>query len=171
MKLARVVLLIGIFTILAPSISAQVQPPPGWRFPQKNDIKDDWEVYKFPVHIVADFNGDGFRDEAWILLRQADSGWGLFVFLGAKQRNPHIIKLVDASEGTQPQRYSISLAGVSRKKWRTACGKGYFACKPGEPTEIEITLPSIEFCYTESSCSIFLWNLKANAFSKYQMSD
>jgi hypothetical protein len=171
MTLSKSILVIGLFSLMSPSISAQVQPPPGWRFPNKWDVKGDWVTYKSPIHVEADFNGDGLRDNAWILLRTHDSGWGLFIFLGTKQGPPQIIKLVDASNGGPPQRYAISLAPPSRKLWKTACGKGYFNCKPGEPEAIQIMKPSIEFCYIESSCSIYMWDAKKNAFSEYKMSD
>jgi len=176
MALQKFILVIGLSSLLLSSLllsslSAQVQPPPGWRFPNKNDVKDDWEAYKSPAHVVADFNGDGLQDEAWILLRQNNQGWGVFVFLGTKQGAPQIIKLVAPPQAWPAQRFGISLAQPSRKNWKTVCGKGYYVCKPGEPEEIQITLPSIEFCYIDSACSVYMWNVKANAFSKYQMSD
>ncbi len=169
MKYIKTFFFICHFLILPLFLSAQVQAPAGWRYPDDKDIIGDWKEYKSPFHFTSDFNGDGVRDHAWILIRKNNSGWGLFVFLGAKQGASSIIKLME--DVGPAQRYAISLTAPSKEKWKTACGKGYFECKPGEPEEIQIKAPSIELCYIESSCSIYMWNRKTNKFSAYQMSD
>jgi hypothetical protein len=161
------------FLILLWSLSAfaQQQPPTGYRFPTGSDIIYDWKEWKAPIHVKADFNGDGVQDHAWILLKEKGSGWGLFVFLGRKNEKPQIIKLEENKGESSAQRFGISLAPPSKAKWKTACGKGYFECKRGEPEEIQITLPSIEFCLIESSCYLFMWDNKSGAFRKVQLSD
>jgi hypothetical protein len=110
-----------------------------------------------PIKVKADFNGDGIEDQAWILLKQNGTGWGVFVFLGRKNETPRIIKLEEQNDGKlTAQMFGISVAPPSNTMWKTACGKGYFECKPGEPEEIQITLPSIEFFLIESSCYLFM---------------
>jgi hypothetical protein len=153
------------------SASAQLQPPSGYRFPTEKDIIDDWKEWKSPIQVKADFNGDRIEDHAWILLKQKGPGWGVFVFLGRKREKPQILKLEENNGESPAQRFGISLAPPSNTKWKTACGKGYFKCKPGEPKEIQITLPSIEFCLIESVCYLFMWDKKSGSFQKVQLSD
>jgi hypothetical protein len=161
-----------LLVLLLPfSAFAQLQPPFGYRFPSEKDIIDDWKELKSPIQVNADFNGDGIEDHAWILLKQNGSGWGVFVFMGRKNGEPRIIKLEEYNGASPAQSYGISLALPSNTIWKTACGKGYFECKPGEPAEIQITLPSIEFCLIGSSCYLFMWNKGLGSFRKIQSSD
>jgi len=64
-----------------------------------SDYAGDWKDFKdklpIPFHVSADFNGDGITDNAWILSRTRNVGWGLFVFLSEKDGNTKIIQLQD----------------------------------------------------------------------------
>ena len=153
------------------SAAGQLQPPSGYRFPTDADIIDDWKESNAPIQVDADFNGDGQEDHARILLRQYGPGWGIFVYLGRKDQPPRLLRLSLSKGEALAQRHGIALAPPSSTQWKTACGKGYFECKPGEPEQVRITLPSIEFCYIGSSCFLFMWNKKAGSFRKIQLSD
>lgn len=65
--------------------ASDVAAPRGWRFPTDADHSDGWVEYRdefpIPFHVRGDFDGDGIVDDAWLLIRDAGKGCGLFVFL------------------------------------------------------------------------------------------
>jgi len=164
---------IAVLFALFPLLTFAASPllPPGYRYPNENDISYDWKEFGPQHHVEADFNGDGLLDVAWILLDEKGPGWGLFVFLGSQNAKPKVLRL-ERNLWEQPaQRFGVSAAAPSQERWKTACGKEYFECKPGEPEEIQITLPSPMFCLIESACFIYLWEKKTGSFHRIQLSD
>jgi hypothetical protein len=151
-----------------PAVAASV--PPGWRLPSAADRTREWQDAGAPFHIRGDFNGDGIADEAWILFRKHSSAWAVFAFLGTAAGPPRSIKL--AEEHAAPaQRFVLETIRPSGMVFRTACGKGYVQCASGEPLTIQFPLPSISLCQRESSCSVYVWQLKEARFQRIRMSD
>jgi hypothetical protein len=135
-------------------------PPPGWRYPAERS-------YSF--HLRADFNGDGILDEASILLSEKGPGWGVFVFLGAKDGHMRVTSL-ETEPGTLSARdFGIRIAepGV----YETACGKGYFDCNPSEPTMLKLQHPAIDLFQNEGANSFFWWDAATGQFRRTWMSD
>jgi hypothetical protein len=150
---------------------ASLQSPQGYRFPTEADFSDSWQEFRSkiptPFRVRADFNGDGRRDEAWIVLAEKGDGWALVAFLATAGSSPKTMLL---EKGSGPaQRYGM--APVPPGKYRTACGKGYWECRPGEPEVLNLRLPTIEFCVYESACSIFWWDVNKGQFQRTQISD
>jgi len=79
--------------------------------------------------VSADFDGDGTKDDVWLMVRSDGDGWALFAFLNRKVGESRIMRL-ETGHG-KAQRYGLALANPGT--YRTACGKGYFRCRPGEP--------------------------------------
>jgi hypothetical protein len=151
----------------------KVTPPKGWRFPTQADYKDDWVAFRdklpVPFHVRGDFNGDQTTDDAWMLLRKDNRGWGLFVFL-AQPGGPHqVIKVEENDMDLSPQSMGINL--VKPGKYETACGKGYSDCGPGEPPVLKLKFDAIEYFVFESASSIVYWNEKKQQFVKIAISD
>jgi len=63
----------------------------------------------------------------------------------------------------------IRLAGTGTHE--TACGKGYFDCKPGEPEEVTLPHPAIDYFKEGGVNSFFYWNDAQQAFVRVWMSD
>jgi hypothetical protein len=162
-----------LFLIVVSPSAAIDSPPEGWRFPVESDYSGDWQAFSkdllTPFHVGADFNGDRILDEAWILIRTRSVGWGLFVFLSQKDGKTKTIQLQDRKGDSNPQRFGIKL--VLPGKYKTACGKGYWECKRGEPEVLELSNPAFEFFLYESSSSIYFWDKKANTFKQIFLSD
>jgi len=159
--------------LAAPAVAgAGIRPPEGWRFPGNADYKDDWLDFRKqlpkPFVVTADFNGDGVSDEAWILIRRNAPGWGLFVFLSNRRQQHQIIKLIEVNDD-HPQSTGIAL--VKPGRYKTACGKGYWECKPGEPEVLVLKRPSFKFFKFESASSIFYWDETAATFNRIWISD
>lgn len=156
--------------LFAPVAALAVSVPPGWRLPSAADRTDEWQGAGVPFHIRGDFNGDGIVDEAWILFRQGSNAWAVFVFLGAADGTPRFIQL--AEERSVPaQQFVLETIRPSKLIFRTACGKGFVECARGEPLTIQFHLPSISFCQRESSCSVYVWQVRAARFQRIRMSD
>ena len=116
--MARVSGVLSTCVLCVASASAVGNPAvaEGWRFPSPADVNGDWQQFAKPgrpaYHAQADFNGDGVRDDAYIAIAQAGTGWALFVNLNAKQGPPQIIKLDVGNANTAPQRMGVAVAGV-----------------------------------------------------------
>lgn len=143
--------------------------PDGWRTPTREESNQDWRNDKPDryLSIKADFNGDGITDEAKLLMENNGSRMALFAFIS--QGNGIKSFQLDSLDSEYIASMGISIVG--KGKYKTACGKGYFNCKPGEPEEIRITLPSIDFFKTESANSYFYWDTKTKQFKKIWISD
>jgi hypothetical protein len=147
-------------------------PPDGWRYPEESDYAEDWKEFRsqrpVPFHVRGDFNGDGFTDDAWILLRVSGAGWGVFVFLSDNGTERKPITLFEDDRGTA-QSHGIGLVPPGR--YATACGKGYFDCSSGEPENIELKLPSIDFFKYESANEYWFWDVDTRSFKTVAISD
>ena len=122
-----------------------------------------------PFHVRADFNGDRIPDDAWILLRSTEVGWSVWARLSRKGAPAKMIQLVEWQRDAGAQYQGIAL--VTPGRYETACGKGYWECKPGEPKVLKLIRPSIEFFKFESASSIFFWDPKMSKFHQVWTSD
>ena len=157
--------------------SLAFEVPYGYRLPTKADITGDWKRFNAPNHLKADFNGDGIKDEAYILPKEGSKlGYGVFVSINKANggiqtgRKFQMFKLTSRDD-MQPQSFAIELEKPSNEIWETACGKGYWECGIGEPAEFQIKNPSIMFCYIESACTMYMWDSNKLSFKEIQFSD
>lgn len=151
--------------------------PLGYRLPTKADNTNDWKRFDGPNHVTADFNGDGFEDEAYILPKKdLNAGFGVFVSINKSKaaiqsgRKFQMFKLITIDD-MSPQSFAIELAEPSKEVWKTACGKGYWKCAIGEPVAVKVNNPSIMFCYIESACTIYMWDSDKLNFKEIKISD
>ena len=159
------------------SVQTKFEVPYGYRLPTKSDITGDWKQFNAPNHLEADFNGDGIKDEAYILPKEGSKlGYGVFVSINKANggiqtgRKFQMFKLTSRDD-MQPQSFAIELENPSNEIWETACGKGYWECEIGEPAEFQIKNPSIMFCYIESACTMYMWDSDKLSFKEIQFSD
>lgn len=157
--------------------SLSFEVPEGYRLPTKADNTNDWKRFDGPNHLKADFNGDGIEDEAYLLPKKgSNGGFGVFVSINKSKttiqnvRTFQMFKLIDIDE-MSPQSFAIELVEPSEEVWKTACGKGYWKCEAGEPVAVKINIPSIMFCYIESSCNIYMWDGDKLNFKEIVISD
>lgn len=159
------------------SAQSEFEVPYGYRLPTKADNVSDWKRFNGPNHLKADFNGDGIKDEAYILPKKGSKlGYGVFVSVNKANggiqtgRKFQMFKLTSRDD-MQPQSFAIELEKPSNEIWETACGKGYWECEIGEPAEFQIKNPSIMFCYIESACTMYMWDSDKLSFKEIQLSD
>lgn len=157
-------------------VCKEIDLPSEWRFPTDADFIGEWEEYKEnnpePFLAEADFDGNGEKDSAWILIKD-DGSWGLFVILNPGSKSYELIQLDETDKGSRryvpPQ--SMGLSVGEKGEFKTACGKGFFDCDKGEPDEIVFDLPIINYFQYESASSTFYWDRKTKSFKEIWMSD
>lgn len=147
----------------------------GWRFPTEKELfyvsrKDSPTKY---TRAIADLNGDGINDEAFLLKSTKFSGEGLFVRLSDKESGFRWIELDVIDWGKQYPNVDLSMGVdiVKPGEYKTACGKGYFECNEGEPKVLKFQRPAIDYFRFESANSFFVWDEKRAKFKRIWMSD
>lgn len=175
MNWLKVIFIFLLFTI--PSFAKDnITLPEGWRYPTKEELSDELERGDSPTKYakaVADFNGDGIDDQAYLLKSTKYSGEGLLVYLSDKQKGFRWLTLAKIDWGKKYPKVNLSMGVdiVSPGKYKTACGKGYFKCEKGEPEILELKRPSINYFKLGSASSFFFWDDKINNFKSIAISD
>lgn len=166
----RIALLILIALGSVFATSGQTAPK-GWRFPDRCDIKRQWKAYvkekkTVPYRIGADFNGDRFQDEAWILIStEQDDVLGLFVFFGSKKGLGEAQQIEES--GIAPQ--AMHIRALKPGKYRTACSYGYWDCSEEEPELLRLKTSGIVYAMIGESTSVNYWNVKNKRFYVAQL--
>ncbi|HXX35768.1 MAG TPA: hypothetical protein VEM15_14965, partial [Thermodesulfobacteriota bacterium] len=115
----------------------------------------------------ADFDGDGKEDEAFLLINVNENKIGLFVQLSSYPEKK--IQLDEIQN-----RAWLDVMGVTVVKpgnYKTACGKGYWACEKDEPPALNLKLAAIDYFKEGSANSFFVWDVKKKKFNRIWMSD
>jgi hypothetical protein len=162
------IIIISAITLLLP-FNVMAQHTPDWRVPTKSDFADEsgWRQNDKTLYLTvkADFDGDGKQDNVSLLINDKKNKMGLFAELSSL---PDKIKLAE-DDKTVIQIMGVTVAMPG--KYKTACGKGYWACEKGEPATLNLKLPAIDYFKEESANSFFIWNKKTKQFERVWMSD
>jgi hypothetical protein len=163
-------LCMGAFVLLIP-LALSAQNIAGWRPPTQFELADHlgWrkEDPNFYIKAKADFDGDGKEDEARLLINDKENKMGLFVELSS--RPGKTMKLDEFDDKSWIEVMGIMVAKPG--KYKTACGKGYVDCQKGEPQELHLKLPAIDYFKEGSANSFFIWENKTKQFKRIWMSD
>jgi len=155
------------------SFSGELSLPKGWRLPTTSEItpNQEWRSNSPTRYLTvnADFNGDGVVDTGMLLVSKNGFELALFVFLSQKDGSSKIYLLDKLKHIEHIQVMGIELAVPN--KYKTACGKGYFDCQPGELEEITLKNPAIDYFKIESANSFFYWEESKKIFKRIWMSD
>jgi hypothetical protein len=167
MTIIKSIVVLALVTASANASSPQL--PAGWRLPNASELSapgDNWRDRNPSKYqsVRGDFDGDGKQDEAALLV-SSDSKYFAVFFHGAGGS----WKLLDRSPVVYLQ--SMGLSAVDPGKYPTACGKGYWACKKGEPNELKLSHEAILFFKDESAASAFVWSSTSKKFEQVWLSD
>ena len=163
--------LILLFLVAASYAKDEVALPEGWRFPTAEELSDEANRKDSPAKYskaIADLNGDGINDEAFLLKSTKFSGEGLFVRLSDNQNEFKWVELDVIDWGNKYPKVNL-LMGIDIVKpgeYKTACGKGYFECKEGNPKVLKLKRPAIDYFRFESANSFFVWDDKTARFKR-----
>ena len=143
-----------------------------WRTPSLAELghdsswrKDDSDLY---LMAKADFDGDGKEDVARLLINDKENKMGLFVTLSSeKKAQPLLLEAIDDKNTIEVMGVEVAKPGT----YKTACGKGYWTCKKGEPAQLRLRRPAIDFFRFESANSYFIWRTDKKKFDRIWMSD
>lgn len=133
---------------------------------ETREIAKKTEMYvgggRVDLAVSDDFDGDGRRDEAIILVKGEEAA--LFVFRGSTA-----VPLRLSEPQPRSRLWNLGLYVIPPGSHLTACGKGYG--DSAEPCRPSITLksPGIEFATLESASQAYFWNGKA--FEREWLSD
>jgi hypothetical protein len=118
--------------------SLSLSPPSGWRLPDHREIDQQWRAASPTRYIVArgDFTGDGSQDTALILVRNDGTVFAPFFALTGKGRSIHVFRCEKPLDMGYLEEKGLKLSRPGT--YRTACGKGYYDCEPGEKESITI---------------------------------
>jgi hypothetical protein len=148
-------------------------PPHGWHRPTPDELSGEPLRKNHPTQYIeaeADFDGDGKEDHA--ALFTADDGKSEAVFVKLSSHKPQEWMIAASMVHSRPSMnvgMGISVEAPGVKK--TACGKGYWNCKTGEPSELNLKQPAISFFRFESSGSIVYWDKTKRQFLQVWTSD
>lgn len=162
-------LLIILLSVYHGAAIAQADIPQGWRVPKAQEIAyegDTWrneKPNKF-LEVQADFDGDGKIDDAKLLVSSDGEKYALFVFLGSGKT----VRL------TQEKTVLLQVMGIDLLQpgaHKTACGKGYWECKKGEPETLRLRTPGLLYFKSESAASVYVWSSSTKGFHQVWLSD
>jgi hypothetical protein len=156
----------GIIAILFP-LTALAQDMSGWRSPSQSDLGDDseWRKESKDLYLLAkaDFDGDGKEDEACLMINDKENKLGLFVFLSRHGKtSPLLLDAMSDKKWVEVMGVAVAKPGA----YKTACGKGYWACEKDEPPVLKLERPAIDFFKAESANSFFVWDGMKKEFNK-----
>jgi hypothetical protein len=172
MKKIVTAILLLLFMVSTVESATKTLFPSGWRPAGKTDyLTEDLNFVEniVPNHITADFNGDGIKDEAWLLKSQKKNKYGLFIFMGRKGGGSKMFKL--AEYPIRVKTIPMGIVQLEPGSYKTACGKGYWDCAPDEPETLVLKNPGVDLFQFESADSVFYWNAKKGNFKRVWLSD
>ena len=163
---------LGFILIASTASATDLKAPLGWRFPTDNDSKGKWIEYRddFPVpyRAVADFDGNGQLDEAWILLREKGEGFALYVFMRDKKGTPRAQRIFSYNECCG-QNYAVGV--VKPGKILTQCGRFPEDCSPSDPKSVTLSHPGFDFLTLGTASGLYYWNSKSRRFDSVTDAD
>jgi hypothetical protein len=144
--------------------------PPGYRLPTQKEVADP-DRAQSPTRFakaVADFNGDGVKDEAFLLKSTKYSGQALFVRLSDGNGGYRWVQLDSIDWGPKYPNVDLAMAievlepGIHEYY----CFDGEKDCDLGKKKKLRLTKPGLSYYKFESSGSFFLWDDKSKKFRR-----
>ena len=161
-----------ILVALPMPLALFAQDLPSWRSPAESELgehsawrKEDPDRY---LLVRADFDGDGKEDTARLVINDKENKMGMMVKLSTLGKAEPLLIETNSDKGAIK---AIGIKIAKPGKYQTACGKGYYDCKNGEPEQIQLDRPGIDFFKYETANMFFLWNAAKKTFNEIYMSD
>ena len=164
-------LLIFPFSVLATSITL----PEGWRLPTQAEIDAvtmrSWSETKF-LRVDGDFNSDGKLDYAQLIKNEMVDGEGFAVHLSTPAGYEwQVVQQFEYQNSPSKPSLYMGLSIANPGSYKTACGKGYWECKEGEPEILELNKIGVAYFMFESASSLWYWDDSMMKFVQVWISD
>jgi hypothetical protein len=159
-------LVVSVFLSAEPAEKEPELPklPAGWVMPRA--IKRSVCASDHRYIARADFDGDGKEDVALMLTKDDHASLGVFIWLAGKKA-PLQVGSFEREDG----KHEMGLGVVNAGEYDTACGKGLWECKPGEPPKLTVKKAALDVYTCESASSYVYWNEKKKKFETVAMTD
>lgn len=136
--------------------------PTGWRLPTQAEIDAvpmrSWSETKF-LRLDGDFNSDGRQDIVQLVKSEEIDGEGFAVRLSTSLGYEwQIVRHFEYKKPSSKPTLRMGLSTVEPGNYKTACGKGYWECKEGEPKVLNLESIGIAYFLFESASSIWYWD-------------
>jgi hypothetical protein len=142
--------------------------PEGWRFVKHEEMKEEWRDKSLSLFTAqdADYDGDKKIDHARFLISTDGKKYGIFVWWGNENfKMPFPIHFEKDGFG------NMGIMKAQKDKYRTACGKGYYACKKNEPADLNLENESLDYFKEGSGNSFFHYDKIQKMFLRTWMSN
>ena len=149
--------------------SAASSPLDGWERPNRVETSDAWRrVHPArALKALGDFDGDGRRDSAVILVNRSAEKAGIWFFPSA---NPGSPVCLDSSMtlGILPR---TGIERLRAGRYATACGKGYWPCDSTETDTLRLKADGLLWFMEESASSCLWWDAARRSWRNTALSD
>ena len=169
--------LLAILGGLSFTVSAESVPdlPEDWRFPVTDELKGNFireQSGKDYIEASADFNSDGISDTAYLVKSKKFSGEAIIVSTSSNDGFKwHVLNVISWGKEYPNVGIAMGVDVVPPGSYKTACGKGYWACKDDEVPLLELEFPAINYFRFGSAASFFYWSKEASSFKRIWVSD
>jgi hypothetical protein len=145
--------------------------PAGWRLPRPREVAQAWRSAAATHYLVAlgNFSGKESRDTALLLVLVDGSGAAPFVAMTNGHGETSFVQVEQTIEKDFLETEGLKLAKPGT--YRTACGKGYGDCGPGEKDSITIPFDAIEMFKYEGPSRLVYWDAAKKTFAEVWLSD
>jgi len=158
---------IWVFLLLFCELAVAQGLPPGWRRPTKAEASEEWRQKSLTRFLVVrgDFDGDGRRDLAELLVSDSGKEFGLWVQLSSQGGQWQMIHGGHAPLG------ELGIYIVRPGKYDTLCGDDPSMCAPGAPQHVNLTTDAVGFMSWGSTSSFFFWDQATKKFRNAPQGD
>ncbi len=172
-KILYVLVLLGVWAALVAAswVRPTLSEPAAaneWRLPTVEELKKNWhwtqKEIKKNLRVVADFNGDGIKDEAKLMVKNNGSAIGLLAVISSNKAEKDWI-LLDTGYPNAMKQYRISSKKPSVYQVSCRIRRPCWLCEKKEPCKkgirsISIKTPTI----VVNDRDIFIWNKRRSTF-------
>lgn len=140
-----------------------------WQRPTPVETRGSWRR-SYPgraLKVLGDFDGDGRRDSALILVNRSAKKAGIWMFPSAKPAGPVCL------DSSITFRF-LPRTGIERLHagdYETACGKGYVSCDSTETDTLRLKSDGLLWFLEESAASCLWWDASSRGWRKTWLSD
>ncbi len=119
--------------------------------------------------IEGDFDGDGIKDNAKILVKNDEKVEFLYVWLSSKNNTPMVLDTIKDKESLNNMALSLVPRGT---EMQDACARGYTElCGSNNFKEAKLKNDSLSYTKCESAMSVFYWDQKEQNFQRFWYND
>lgn len=144
--------------------------PEGWQALERIEspavfFKEDPRRF---TKISEDFNADGIRDEAMVLVNKSKRAAAVYAFVS--QGHGYKTCILDTLEET----WWLDAVGIrvaAPGTYDTTCGRLYFDCDSGEPGQFTLKLPGILYSKEGRESCLFYWSEEQKRFKRIWVMD